>query len=78
MRSSHARDPKEVRAGVPWGAVRIVRETKKPIAVIARDLGVNPGALGNWVSKDRAERGEDGNGRSRKRSVAGWVKKATK
>ena len=25
------------------GAVRIVRETKKPIAVIARDLGVNPG-----------------------------------
>jgi len=23
------------------GAVRIVRETKKPIAVIARDLGVN-------------------------------------
>ena len=31
------------------GAVRIVRETKKPIAVIARDLGVNPGTLGNWV-----------------------------
>ena len=29
------------------GAVRIVRETKKPIAVIARDLGVNPGTLGN-------------------------------
>ncbi len=40
------------------GAVRIVRQTKKPIAVIARDLGVNPGTLGNWVDKDRAERGE--------------------
>lgn len=40
------------------GAVRIVRETRKPIAVIARDLGVNPGTLGNWVDKDRAERGE--------------------
>ncbi len=40
------------------GAVRIVRETKKPIAVIARDLGVNPGTLGNWVDKDRAARGE--------------------
>ncbi len=26
------------------GAVRIVTETKKPIAVIARDLGVNPGS----------------------------------
>ncbi len=40
------------------GAVRIVRETKKPIAVIARDLGVNPGTLGNWVDNDRAARGE--------------------
>ncbi len=40
------------------GAVRIVRETKKPIAVIARDLGVNPGTLGNWVDKDRVARGE--------------------
>ena len=40
------------------GAVRVVRETKKPIAVIARDLGVNPGTLGNWVDKDRAAMGE--------------------
>jgi transposase len=37
------------------GAVRIVRETGKPIAQIARELGVNPGTLGNWVAKDRAE-----------------------
>lgn len=40
------------------GAVRIVRETGKPIAQVARDLGVNPGTLGNWVDKDRAARGE--------------------
>ena len=40
------------------GAVRIVRETKKPIAVVARDLGVNSGTLGNWVDKNRAARGE--------------------
>jgi len=40
------------------GAVRIVRETKKPIAVVARDLGVNSGTLGNWVDKDRVARGE--------------------
>ena len=38
------------------GAVRIVEETKKTIAQVARDLGVNEGTLGNWVTKARAER----------------------
>ncbi len=43
------------------GAVRIVLETRKPIAVVARDLGINPGTLANWVALDR--QGKDGNGR---------------
>jgi transposase len=34
------------------GAVRIVQETKKPIAQVARDLGINEGTLANWVNKD--------------------------
>jgi transposase len=43
------------------GAVRLVRETGKPIAQVARDLGVNEGTLGNWVALDRQHR-ETGNG----------------
>lgn len=40
------------------GAVRIVRETRRPVAEIARELGIDAGTLGNWVRKDRVERGE--------------------
>ena len=43
------------------GAVRLVRETGRPIAQVARDLGVNEGTLGNWVNADRRRRqGGDG------------------
>jgi transposase len=43
------------------GAVRIVKETSKPIAQIARDLGINEGTLGNWVVRDReARQGTEG------------------
>mgnify|MGYP003378223013 CR=1 FL=1 len=38
------------------GAVRIVAETSKPIAQVARDLGLNEGTLGNWVNLDRQAR----------------------
>jgi transposase len=43
------------------GAVRLVRETGKPIAQVARELGVNEGTLGNWANLDRRRRGA-GNG----------------
>ena len=38
------------------GAVRIVNETGRPIAQVARELGVNEGTLGNWVVRDREKR----------------------
>jgi hypothetical protein len=41
--------------------VRLVRETGKPIAQAARNLGINEGTLGNRVNVDKRRRGE-GNG----------------
>jgi transposase len=38
------------------GAVRIVRETGRPVAQVARELGVNEGTLTTWVARDRAQR----------------------
>jgi transposase len=32
------------------GAVRIVRESGKPVAQVARELGINEGTLGNWCA----------------------------
>ena len=35
------------------GAVRIVKESGRPIAQVARELGINEGTLANWVARDR-------------------------
>lgn len=37
------------------GAVRLVLESGKSIAGVARDLGINEGTLGNWVAKSREQ-----------------------
>ena len=43
------------------GAVQLVTQTGKPIAQVARELGVNEGTLGNWCAKARGA-AEQGNG----------------
>ena len=40
------------------GAVRLVRETGKSAAQVARDLGINPGTLVNWVNADKRRAGD--------------------
>ncbi len=47
MGSGDVRDTSEVRPRVREDAVQIVREAGKPIARVARDLGINPWTLGN-------------------------------
>jgi transposase len=37
------------------GAVRIVAETDKSVAQVARDLGISPYTLHNWVQADRRQ-----------------------
>jgi transposase len=53
------------------GAVTIVRETGKPIAEVARGLGIGAGTLGNWVHQDRMTRGD---GPERTRVDVGYVR----
>ena len=43
------------------GAVRLVLESNKPIAQVARELGINEGTLGNWTAQER-RRQEQANG----------------
>ena len=52
MSSPRRRFDSELRVG----AVRIVKETGRPVGHVARELGVNEGMLGNWVRWDAAER----------------------
>jgi transposase len=41
-------------------AVKMVLESSRPIAQVARDLGLNEGTLGNWVNAyRRAHAGEE-------------------
>ncbi len=36
-------------------AVKMVIQSQRPVAEVARELGINEGTLGHWVSKHRDE-----------------------
>ena len=40
-------------------AVRLVIEASRPIAQVARELGINEGTLGSWVNRYRVEHADD-------------------
>ena len=40
-------------------AVKMVIETSRPIAEVAREIHVHEGTLGNWVNKYRAEHADE-------------------
>ena len=40
-------------------AVRFVIESSRPIAQVARELGINEGTLGNWVNRYRQDHADE-------------------
>ena len=42
-----------------YQAVKLVIETSRPVAEVAREIHVNEGTLGSWVNRYRAEHADD-------------------
>jgi len=58
-------------------AVALVRASGRPIAVIARELGIYDSTLGNWVRQDRIDRGEQEGLSSEERARLGELERET-
>jgi transposase len=58
MEDRRRRNRRQFTAELKRDAVDLVRTTGRPIAEIARELGIYDSALGNWVRQDRIDRGE--------------------
>src|SRR5919197_1021454 len=58
MGGRQRRDRRQFTAEFKRDAVELVRTTGRPIAEIARELGIYDSTLGNWVKQDRIDRGE--------------------
>jgi transposase len=49
--------PRKYPDGLRERAVRVVIESKRPVAQVARELGINPESLRNWVRQAEADAG---------------------
>src|SRR5215213_4974161 len=58
MEDSQPRNRRQFTAEFKRDAMELVRTTGRPIAEIARELGIYDSTLGNWVRQDRINRGE--------------------
>jgi transposase len=62
MGEEHRRPPQPTRRGFTReckrDAVELVCSTGRPIAVVARELGIYDSTLGNWVRQDRIDHGQ--------------------
>jgi transposase len=54
----HPRTRREFTTEFKRDAVELVRTSGRPIAHIARELGIYDSTLGNWVRQDAIDRGE--------------------
>jgi transposase len=58
MEDRQRRSRRQFTAEFKRDAVDLVRTTGRPLAEIARELGIYDSTLGNWVRQDRIDRGE--------------------
>jgi transposase len=56
-------------------AVELVRTSGRPIAKIARELGIYDSTLGNWVRQDRIDRGDQEGLSSQERARLGELER---
>ena len=58
MEDRQQRNRRQFTAEFKRDAVELVRISGRPIAEIARELGIYDSTLGNWVRQDRIDRGD--------------------
>ena len=77
MSDKQRRTRRQFTAEFKRDAVELVRTSDRPIAVIARELGIYDSTLGNWVRQDRIDRGEQEGLWSEERARLGELERET-